>query len=479
MQFDILAVNRAGQELILHYDNHTNRLSTGTGFVFQDEKIRRSDTAEFKPFSKDVPLKKSRQVHTLKIQLGLSCNYSCDYCSQRFVERAPETSKKDVDAFMAKLEHLEFNEEQGLKIELWGGEPLVYWKTIKPLVERLQQKFSDWNKKPRISMITNGSILTPEICYWLLVNDFFVAISHDGPGQAIRGPDPFDDPEQKKIILDFWRVMHRQGRISFNAMLTAGNYSRAQIHQWFVELTGDKTVRLGEGGFVDSYDEGGLANLLDTKAKHFEFRKTAFNDIYQTQGDVGFTGVLGKIDEFVRDVLSHKPASELGQKCGMDRENILAVDLRGNVITCQNVSAAAISHNGEAHKAGSVEDIDSVCMTTATHWSNRPGCSGCPVLHICKGSCMYIEGKHWTESCANAYSDAVALFALAVEKITGGYVPVFIRNAELPAERKDIWGDLLTHEDEPKRKAFPVRVVSSKAEHEGVPVYTRSQVELV
>jgi len=465
-----------GDSLKLFYNNETNILHTESGFVFHNPSTADQNNTLSLPFSKDMPLRKSKHVQILKVQLGLSCNYSCDYCSQRFVERAPETSKKDIDAFLAKLDNLEFNEERGLGIEFWGGEPLVYWKTLRPLAERLHEKFDSWKKKPKFSIITNGSILTPEICYWLLVNNFSVGISHDGPGQAIRGPDPFDDPEQKKIILDFYRAMRKDKRISFNSMLTASNYSRKEIYEWFVELTGDPDVILGEGSVVDAYDDGGMNNLLDTKKKHFEFRKTAFNDIFSTEAKIGFYLAPLKIDGFIKDVLSHSPAIKTGQKCGMDRENTIAIDLKGNVITCQNVSHVQVSHNGESHHAGNIEDIEAVRIKTATHWSNRPACAECPVLHICKGSCMFIEGNNWTASCDSAYSDAVVFFALAIAKMTNGFIPTLIESENLPAERMDIWGDVFKHEEKPKLKAFPVKVVSVKKDVEGVEVYSKSAV---
>jgi uncharacterized protein len=264
--FVITAVKPHTNESIkLLYDNETNVLKTENGFVFNNPDLKAGRTELSVPFSKYVPITKRKDIRLLKIQLGLSCNYSCEYCSQRFVERPQETNKKDIEAFLAKLDNLEFREDVGLKIELWGGEPLVYWKTLKPLVESLKERFASWKKPPLFTIITNGSILTPEICYWLISNDFGVAISHDGPGQSIRGPDPFDDPKQKKIILDFYKTMRALNRISFNSMLTAKNYSRKAIYEWFVELTGDPNVPLGEGGIVDAYDEGGMSNLLDTK----------------------------------------------------------------------------------------------------------------------------------------------------------------------------------------------------------------------
>ena len=59
-----------------------------------------------KTFSPENPIGKSSNVKVLKIQLGLSCNYTCDYCSQRFVERPAETSKKDIESFINQLDNL-------------------------------------------------------------------------------------------------------------------------------------------------------------------------------------------------------------------------------------------------------------------------------------------------------------------------------------------------------------------------------------
>ena len=479
MQFKIHTLNSDGKKLILDYDNETNALSTETGHIFYDPPKEKSEFKTSIPFSKVDPRGKSSKIEIIKIQLGLSCNYSCGYCSQRFVERPTETSKKDVESFIEQINVLDFDEKTGLKIELWGGEPMVYWKTLVPLVEALQEKFASWKNKPRFSMITNGSLLTPEKGYWLMTNDFSVAISHDGPAQHQRGPDPFDDPKLKKTILDFWKQMHRMRRISFNSMLTASNTSRKEIHDWFIKLTDDPSVALGEGGIVDAYDEGGFASLLDTKTKHFAFRKQAFNDIYSTSGDVGFKQIVGKIDSFINNVYSQKPATSVGQKCGMDSENIIAVDLRGNILTCHNTSSVETSFNGESHLIGTVAKIDEAKLTTATHWRNRPHCAACPVLHLCSGSCMFLEGKNWTESCANAYSDNVALFSLAIEKITKGFVPYLIEGGDLPPERADIWGDVFKHiESTPKQKSFPVKIIAveKNIEVNGVEVYAKSEV---
>lgn len=478
MLFEIHAERNASDKKIFYYNNETNTLADVDGNIFEYPQIPKQDLKPFTPFDRDTPLKKSRAIQHLKIQLGLSCNYSCDYCSQKFVERAQETNKKDIDAFLEKLNVLKFDEDTGLRIEFWGGEPLVYWKTLKPLAEAILDRFSTWKRKPQFSIITNGSILNDDIIDWLMKYNFTVSISHDGPGQSVRGPDPFDDPETKKTILGFYRMMTRLKKgFSFNSMLNAKNQSRKAIYDWFVELTGDPNIQLGEGTIVDSYDADGMQNSLQTLEEHFQFRRTAFADIFSTQGKIGFYGILTKIDNFTQSILTHADSKYLGQKCGMDDEHTLAVDLRGNVLTCQNVSSLEVSKNGESHLGGNLDDYDNVALKTSTHWSKRAECPKCPVLHLCKGACMFLDNKFWEVSCANAYSDNVALFSLAIQNITG-YIPTLIKQDELPLERQDIFGTIYEHKEPEQKRIIPIKVVSEViGEVDGIKVYGQSHLE--
>ena len=475
MIFEIRAEKNKDDAKTFYYDNVEGVLKDENGVVFEYSTIQKPNFKETVPFSKLSPLKKSKQITTIKIQLGLSCNYSCDYCSQRFVERPPETSKKDIDDFMRKLEVLDINEKNGLRVEFWGGEPLVYWKTLKPLAEAFAEKYSHWKKKPSFGMVTNGTLLTREICSWLYYMGFGVGISHDGPGQFVRGPDPFDDPEKKKIILEFYKIMSAQGRISFNSMMNSKNTSRKNIYDYFVEMTGDPNVRIGEGGFIDAYDDAAVNNSLLSLEQHFEYRRNAFNDIYSND-KINFEMVYEKIDNFTRSTLTHLESKYVGQKCGMEDPSTIALDLKGNVVTCQNVSIVEDSKNGEPHYGGNLEDYDNVQLTSVTHWMNRVSCSDCPVLHLCKGSCMYLDGHHWDVTCNNAYSDAIALFSLAIEKITG-YIPITIKGDNLPLERQDIWGTVYKHEEKQNKKIIPIKFVSEKiGVINDVEVYGKSRV---
>ena len=90
---------------------------------------------------------------------------------------------------------------------------------------------------------------------------------------------------------------------------------------------------------------------------------------------------------------------------------------------------------------------------------------------------MFLDKKFWDISCANSYSDNVALFALSIQKLTG-YIPVLIKHPDLPRERQDIFGKIYEHKETPIKRTIPIRVVSEVVgEIEGIAVYGKSRLE--
>jgi hypothetical protein len=91
---------------------------------------------------------------------------------------------------------------------------------------------------------------------------------------------------------------------------------------------------------------------------------------------------------------------------------------------------------------------------------------------------MFLQDEYWDSTCNNAYSDNIVLFALAIEKITGGYIPYYINSTEKREDRKDIWGTIMQHDEIPKRKIIPIKSISEKTILDDVEVYTQAKVEL-
>ena len=217
-----------------------------------------------------------------------------------------------------------------------------------------------------------------------------------------------------------------------------------------------RSVPIGEGAYIDPYDEGGMAAVLRDPPEHLLYRARAFTEL--RQGRVAnFQIARQKIQGFIDSIRHQRPASAVGQKCGMDKADNLAVDLSGNVITCQNVSAAATAPNGESHKIGHLSNLSNVAMKTATHWRQRRDCAACPVLQLCQGSSMFLDGLLWEAGCDSAYSDNVPLFAAAIEFLTG-YTPYYIEG-DFRGERKDLFGKVREVPEAQKKRVIAIHAV--------------------
>ena len=121
------------------YDNVLNEVYDGDGKLVdltEDERLKAYAMLKEQEGKPGYSNSKGKDLWDLRIQLGLKCNMSCKYCAQS--DRENErwvSSPKDVPAFIEKLR------ASGIKvhgvIELWGGEPFVYWKTLQKLVPEL------------------------------------------------------------------------------------------------------------------------------------------------------------------------------------------------------------------------------------------------------------------------------------------------------------------------------------------------------
>ena len=432
--FKIQGVKATTQEKrTIYYDSSLSKL------MWEDMSNILDNVRTQDPVKVPAKLEKGkRNLKTIKIQLGLSCNFECEYCNQRFVPHAEETNPEYVDTFINNMDSW-YKGNGKVNFEFWGGEPFVYWKTFKPLAEKLKLKYPD----STMSVITNGSLLDKEKNDWLELFQFVVSISHDGPGQHVRGPDPLEDLESKTYILDLYKRLAPKGKFSFNCMINSKNISRANIQEYFINLIknnlGEEYLQyftLGEGTFVDAYDEGGLSTSLLDEEEDIKYRNLAFNEI--RNGKTKAFGIIPeKATQFFNSIEVGRRMESLPQKCGMDKSENIAIDLNGNVLTCQNVSP--VSHNpaGISHHLGHVSNLEDVEIKTGTHWSDRKECPNCPVLHLCKGACFFLTGELWEASCNNAFSDNIIIFANAIEAMTG-YMPMYI-DGPLREDRKDIF----------------------------------------
>jgi uncharacterized protein len=414
----------AGEPVQLSYRPHTSDLTDAAGTPLLAD-VQPEHFADAPAVSASSPGRKSRNVRTLKIQLGLRCNYSCSYCSQ--ATHAPDatlTRTADVAAFVAGLPG--WLQGAPERIEFWGGEPLLYFAKLKRLVPALRERFPAAD----LAIITNGSLLDEEIVSFLVDWKLHVGVSHDGPGQQLRGPDPFDDPQRAHWLRELFRRGGR--RVSFVVVLTPANADIRATRAWFGERLGNEQVTLGLEGVVSAFDDHAMQGGARWSEAAYETLHRSIVEGFADGEALHYAGLVTRARDFVASLRQARPAHALGQKCGMDREDELAVDLRGNVMTCQNTGARGI------HRIGHVDDMEAVQLDTATHWSLRECCSHCPVVQLCKGSCMFLQGAHFDHSCENEYRFNLAILAGVLRSVTGLHLERVTGDIRRPGTRRTI-----------------------------------------
>lgn len=114
----------------------------------------------------------------LNFMIGSACNWHCAYCIQG-KDRGFD-KKKDINAFIDKL--LAFLDSRGItgftRVQYWGGEPLLYFDTIKKLSEALKD-FPRHGAYDRL--VTNGSLVNDEVIDWIREYNIYTNVSyHDG-----------------------------------------------------------------------------------------------------------------------------------------------------------------------------------------------------------------------------------------------------------------------------------------------------------
>jgi uncharacterized protein len=133
------------------------------GFLVADRQQERRDLERF--FARVTS--DTTELH-VTILTTLQCNFACDYCYQgdrddfnRFADKmSHETAVRTGDWIERELDRVR---PEHMTLVFFGGEPLLNQPVMDYLAERLWHATQDRGVELRISMITNGLLLTREV----------------------------------------------------------------------------------------------------------------------------------------------------------------------------------------------------------------------------------------------------------------------------------------------------------------------------
>ncbi len=357
--------------------------------------------------SEDNPIiGKNRQLQTLKIQLGMKCNYHCSYCLQAaFRDQGQQARPEDAEAFIERLSVAGIEMKPGGRIELWGGEPLVYIKVLRRLVPLLREKFG---AAPEISMVTNGSLLTRELVDFFFEHQVQIIISHDGPGFVLRNDlDPLMDAEKKVVWLyAYEKYRNTDLPLMFNIVLTEKNCDLFALRDFFRENFAQDVLINFEGvvGNLGVNDQ----NIFSEEARR-TLGASVWKALVQEPGE--WNTLEGSASDLMRRLVYRIPAGSMACRCNMVHKDSIVTDLTGTIGGCQNRPV-------DVFNIGRLESLDAVKNDLMTHWQHRP-CRDCLVLSACKAGCPMLTDAELHASCRNEFILHSAVFEAVWFRMTG------------------------------------------------------------
>lgn len=427
--YTVFKVKDSGQQLVYSnftngiYDTNLNSLSETTP---QDSQYLETQSHVKKKTKSNKPV-------WLRVLFGHACNYSCSYCLQKDIGNPDERGKIwTLDYFIDSVKkNLDFSELQ--KIDLWGGETLLYWKSITPIIEEFDREGMQWY------FATNGTPLRQKHVDYIekIKGIGLFGISHDGPGhEALRGKEFLWDKQTIDVLKNMQKNREKI-RFSFNPVVSATNCDLFEINNFFrnymleVGLDPDLTSISYTLGRVHSDEDHEGSVSMDHVIRGEELKK--FKDTLDRFIDCNIEQAKGIKDHgIIRNNIFHNgPRSVLGfgdtfkkqilpsisTVCGADDDQVLSVDVAGNVRTCPHVDDSFIS--------GTINKINEVVLKKVDLSRYDKHCKVCPVYRLCKSNCPI------------SVPDYIFLTNCAVEKVwnkaiqRGSFKAIFGSDVEL------------------------------------------------
>lgn len=326
------------------------------------------------------------------------CNFGCKYCfvlndmpaSYHQQHMPMEVGMKGLRMFADLISRnpARFDEEKS--IIFYGGEPLLNKPVLKALIEKIQEMKAAKRlpEKLTTSIVTNGSLITPELADFFKQHGIGVGISLDGDAAATDSCRCYADG--RPVFPDVMKAIDTCKKADVNLSLSVTLTERSVTDF-------DTTLKT----LLDIQPNGIGFNMIVTD-KHF-----AVPDWYNEKVSACMVRAFEEFrqrgipeDRIMRKATAFSESRVYPFDCGATGGNQIVVAPDGRVGIC---------HGYLAERKYFVTDVDDTAFDPQTdpvyqEWAKRtplrtPECQACPALGICGGGCpMHAEkntGSLW------------------------------------------------------------------------------------
>lgn len=316
--------------------------------------------------------------------LAESCNMSCSYCFEKAPSVATQSklmnqnvATQSIEFFDAMLRRTGHSPAE-FDIIFYGGEPLLNYSVLTSVAKEVQRRKEgdDVWTGARLSMVTNGTLLTPQMAQELNELSVGIGLSIDGPkriNDANRffnsGASAFESTAKAIEIC-------KSASIDFSLSVTLSTEGVQHYHEVMSFIKTVNPTSVGFNILMAGKDERNLANYNKNAA---EFMIKAFIEFR----DIGIYE-----DRMMRKVKAFANSEVYPFDCGATGGNQVVFSPAGQVGICHGYLRDKKYFPTLVSNLNFDPSEDDVFV----EWSKRSPlnmeqCQTCPALGLCGGGC--------------------------------------------------------------------------------------------
>jgi uncharacterized protein len=375
------------------------------------------------------------------------CNLSCDYC---YVGKTTDRMGLDAADRIISFAYRNTPASEDIDIGFFGGEPLLEFPLLEKVTQRIQDHPGYDPSRVKLSVVTNGTILTAEMARFMQRHRIAMTISCDGP------PDIHDRHRQfpggggtsQTVENGIRTALSIMERIPVNAVYRPDTLEHLPETIDYFSSLGVRHIYLN-ADFSARWTEKDAAMI----APVYQAVAERYMDFYRSGRPHFISLIDSKITVMLRG--GYQPL----ERCRMGTGEF-AFTPSGDIFPCERLAAS----NPEIHSIGSSSSeirIDPLCGHFAPGPSVNESCMSCGLQPYCVNWCgcsnYFMTGFYNRVSpfLCESEQTLMKLAVLIFETLESELGPTFMDHLGGKGLAKSVWNLAGNEADGFASRAFP------------------------
>jgi uncharacterized protein len=322
-----------------------------------------------------------RQISGLTLLTTQRCNMRCTYCYATDGSYGAPSEERDMSqttAFQAidQLFALRGN-ASFLIITFFGGEPLVDFKLVKKVVAYAKQKAASEEVTINFILVTNGTLLTPEVCQTFIDEDIRMVLSLDGDKEINDSVKHYRNSHYDAVMSNIQPYKDRL-RFTIRATISKANFQRLpHVINHFAGL-GFPMIVFDE---ISPAPDDSMQLVFEDNQELYQ----KYDRVMEELCDQLDTADKKIVYPFTHSMVKMAFPRKNYYGCSAGRRN-LSIDAHGNIYACHREvgrKECVIGHVSKPFDWSTIEPLYQIDI------NSREDCKSCWARYLCSGDCFW------------------------------------------------------------------------------------------